>query len=165
MRHRPRQGGGGGDHRDEGLFGLAMDFEVFLASRMREHHENTLDLRQAVVHGVTRRGRVVGAPALVIAAVFAGFIFNEDPVVKSIGLALAVGVLIDAFVVRVTPVPAATGRLGYRAWTLSRRRDRALPDVDIEGAYLPDHTEKKDSERSAVPEGETSAAGSRSRTV
>ncbi|MFJ9566945.1 MMPL family transporter [Streptomyces fuscichromogenes] len=120
------------------LFGLAMDYEVFLVSRMREHHENTLDPRQAVVHGVARSGRVVSAAALIMAAVFAGFIFNEDPVIKSIGFALAVGVLIDAFVVRMTLVPAAMALLGRRAWSLPHWLDRALPDVDIEGAGLPE---------------------------
>ncbi|MFJ6897483.1 MMPL family transporter [Streptomyces hokutonensis] len=135
------------------LFGLAMDYEVFLVSRMREHHENTRDPQQAVVHGVARSGRVVSAAALIMAAVFAGFIFNEDPVIKSIGFALAVGVLIDAFVVRMTLVPAAMALLGRRAWSLPRWLDRALPDVDIEGANLPDHTAKKDAERSEVPVG------------
>ncbi|MFG2971257.1 MMPL family transporter [Streptomyces sp. NPDC048288] len=122
------------------LFGLAMDYEVFLVSRMREHHENTRDPQQAVVHGVARSGRVVSAAALIMAAVFAGFIFNEDPVIKSIGFALAVGVLIDAFVVRMTLVPAAMALLGRRAWSLPRRLDRALPNVDIEGADLPVRT-------------------------
>ncbi|MGW0950255.1 MMPL family transporter [Streptomyces sp. NPDC002623] len=135
------------------LFGLAMDYEVFLVSRMREHHENTLDPQQAVVHGVARSGRVVSAAALIMAAVFAGFIFNEDPVIKSIGFALAVGVLIDAFVVRMTLVPAAMALLGRRAWALPRWLDRALPDVDIEGANLPDRTQHKDAERTEVPVG------------
>ncbi|MFJ9706227.1 MMPL family transporter [Streptomyces sp. NPDC101234] len=131
------------------LFGLAMDYEVFLVSRMREHHENTLDPQQAVVHGVARSGRVVSAAALIMAAVFAGFIFNEDPVIKSIGFALAVGVLIDAFLVRMTLVPAAMALLGRRAWSLPRWLDRALPDVDIEGANLPERAAR---ERNDEPE-------------
>ncbi|MGW0585207.1 MMPL family transporter, partial [Streptomyces sp. NPDC002920] len=135
------------------LFGLAMDYEVFLVSRMREHHENTLDPQQAVVHGIARSGRVVSAAALIMAAVFAGFIFNEDLVIKSIGFALAVGVLVDAFVVRMTLVPAAMALLGHRAWSLPRCLDRALPDVDIEGANLPERTARKDAERSEVPVG------------
>ncbi|NNN32279.1 MMPL family transporter [Streptomyces sp. S3(2020)] len=136
------------------LFGLAMDYEVFLVSRMREHHENTLDAQRAVVHGVARSGRVVSAAALIMAAVFAGFVFNEDPVIKSIGFALAIGVLIDAFVVRMTLVPAAMALLGRRAWSLPRWLDRALPDVDIEGAGLPDRTTAKgDAERHEVPVG------------
>ncbi|MCX5182372.1 MMPL family transporter [Streptomyces sp. NBC_00268] len=119
------------------LFGLAMDYEVFLVSRMREHHENTSDPAAAIVHGVARSGRVVSAAALIMAAVFGGFVFNEDPVIKSIGFALAFGVLIDAFVVRMTLVPAAMALLGRRAWGLPRWLDLITPDVDIEGARLP----------------------------
>ena len=119
------------------LFGLAMDYEVFLVSRMREHFEHTGDATEAVVQGVARSGRVVSAAALIMAAVFGGFIFNGDPIVKSIGFALTFGVLFDAFVVRMTLVPAVMALLGRHAWTLPRRIDRMLPNVDIEGASLP----------------------------
>ncbi|WP_457028986.1 MMPL family transporter [Kitasatospora sp. P5_F3] len=119
------------------LFGLAMDYEVFLVSRMREHHEQTEDAAAAIIHGVARSGRVVSAAALIMVAVFGGFIFNHDPIIKSIGFALAVGVLIDAFVVRMALVPAAMALLGRRAWWLPRWLDRLVPDVDIEGAHLP----------------------------
>ncbi|MFD8004561.1 MMPL family transporter [Streptomyces mirabilis] len=129
------------------LFGLAMDYEVFLVSRMREHHENTRNPAEAIVHGVARSGRVVSAAALIMAAVFGGFVFNEDPVIKSIGFALAFGVLIDAFVVRMTLVPAAMALLGRRAWSLPHWLDRALPDVDIEGAGLPDPRTPERNER------------------
>ncbi|MFD9505418.1 MMPL family transporter [Streptomyces mirabilis] len=129
------------------LFGLAMDYEVFLVSRMREHHENTRNPAEAIVHGVARSGRVVSAAALIMAAVFGGFVFNEDPVIKSIGFALAFGVLIDAFVVRMTLVPAAMALLGRRAWSLPHWLDRALPDVDIEGASLPDPRTPERNER------------------
>ncbi|MFJ9516894.1 MMPL family transporter [Kitasatospora sp. NPDC101801] len=119
------------------LFGLAMDYEVFLVSRMREHHEHAGDAAAAIVHGVARSGRVVSAAALIMVAVFGGFVFNHDPIIKSIGFALAFGVLIDAFVVRMALVPAAMALLGRRAWWLPRRLDRLVPDVDIEGAQLP----------------------------
>ncbi|GAA1183232.1 RND superfamily putative drug exporter [Kitasatospora gansuensis] len=119
------------------LFGLAMDYEVFLVSRMREHHEHTGDAAAAIVHGVARSGRVVSAAALIMVAVFGGFVFNHDPIIKSIGFALAFGVLIDAFVVRMALVPAAMALLGRRAWWLPRALDRLVPDVDIEGAHLP----------------------------
>ncbi|MGW4383037.1 MMPL family transporter [Kitasatospora sp. NPDC004531] len=119
------------------LFGLAMDYEVFLVSRMREHHQHTGDAAGAVTHGVARSGRVVTAAALIMVAVFGGFVFNHDPIIKSIGFALAVGVFIDAFVVRMTLVPAAMALLGRRAWWLPRRLDRIVPDVDLEGASLP----------------------------
>lgn len=119
------------------LFGLAMDYEVFLVSRMREHFHHHGDARAAVEHGVERSGRVVTAAALIMAAVFGGFIFNHDPTVKSIGFALTVGVLIDAFVVRLTIVPALLSLLGRHAWALPKWLDRAVPNVDIEGDSLP----------------------------
>jgi len=120
------------------LFGLAMDYEVFLVSRMREHHEHTGSASEAVVHGVARSGRVVSAAALIMVAVFGGFVFNHDPIIKSIGFALAFGVFIDAFVVRMTLVPAAMALIGRRAWGLPGWLDRVTPDVDIEGARLPE---------------------------
>ncbi|MEU3609367.1 MMPL family transporter [Streptomyces sp. NPDC035033] len=119
------------------LFGLAMDYEVFLVSRMREHYEHTKDAAEAIAQGVSSSARVVVAAALIMVAVFGGFIFNEDPIVKAIGFSLAFGVFIDAFVVRMTLVPAAMALLGRRAWSMPRWLDRLLPDVDIEGARLP----------------------------
>jgi RND superfamily putative drug exporter len=119
------------------LFGLAMDYEVFLVSRMREHFSRHGQPRAAVVAGVTRSGRVVCAAALIMAAVFGSFVFDGDPIVKSIGFALTAGVLIDAFVVRMTLVPAVLALLGRYAWWLPRPLARVLPAVDIEGASLP----------------------------
>jgi RND superfamily putative drug exporter len=104
---------------------------------MREHFEHTGDAREAVAHGVARSGRVVVAAALIMMVVFGGFIFTDDPVIKSIAFSLAFGVLFDAFVVRLTIVPAVMALLGHRAWWLPRWLDRVLPDVDIEGARLP----------------------------
>ncbi|MFD3313405.1 MMPL family transporter [Streptomyces sp. NPDC058694] len=124
------------------LFGLAMDYEVFLVSRMREHFEHTGSASEAITHGVARSGRVVSAAALIMVAVFGGFVFNHDPIIKSIGFALAFGVFIDAFVVRMTLVPAAMALLGRRAWGLPGRLDRITPDVDIEGAKLPQRATK-----------------------
>ncbi|MFF7802729.1 MMPL family transporter [Streptomyces olivaceus] len=126
------------------LFGLAMDYEVFLVSRMREHYERTGDAKEAVVHGMARSGRVVCAAALIMTAVFAGFIFNHDPIVKSIGFALAFGVAADAFVVRMILVPAALTLLGDRAWRLPARMERLIPHIDIEGARLPSGTASDD---------------------
>ncbi|MFE7041123.1 MMPL family transporter [Streptomyces atratus] len=119
------------------LFGLAMDYEVFLVSRMREHYEHTRNAAEAITHGVASSGRVVTAAALIMVAVFGGFILNHDPIIKSIGFALAIGVLIDAFLVRMTLVPAAMALLGRRAWHLPRWLDRITPDVDVEGTNLP----------------------------
>jgi RND superfamily putative drug exporter len=133
------------------LFGLAMDYEVFLVSRMREHYEHTGDAADAVTEGMASSGRVVSAAALIMAAVFGGFVFNHDPIIKSIGFALAVGVLIDAFLVRMTLVPAAMALLGRRAWGLPRLLDRITPDVDIEGTKLPPRpgTEKPETAETA----------------
>jgi uncharacterized membrane protein YdfJ with MMPL/SSD domain len=118
------------------LFGLAMDYEVFLVSRMRESYVHSGKPRESIVTGFGHSGRVVVAAALIMTAVFAAFILDKDPMVKSIGLSLAVGVLVDAFVVRMTLVPAVMALLGKRAWWLPRRVDRRLPNVDIEGAKL-----------------------------
>ncbi|MFD6798706.1 MMPL family transporter [Streptomyces cyaneofuscatus] len=118
------------------LFGLAMDYEVFLVSRMREDFVHGTEARQAVISGVGHNARVVTAAAIIMTAVFGGFVFMHDPVIKSIGFALAIGVLIDAFVVRMALVPAVMHLLGRAAWWLPRTVDRVLPDLDIEGERL-----------------------------
>ncbi|WP_151771854.1 MMPL family transporter [Streptomyces abyssomicinicus] len=118
------------------LFGLAMDYEVFLVSRMREDFVHGDTPRQATVNGLGHNARVVTAAALIMTAVFAGFVFAHDPIIKSVGFALAVGVVVDAFVVRMTLVPAVMSLLGRGAWWLPKWLDRALPDLDIEGEKL-----------------------------
>ena len=118
------------------LFGLAMDYEVFLVSRMREHFVRTGDAKQAVTTGYAQSGRVVIAAATIMIAVFAAFILDPSPITKSIGFSLAFGVLVDAFIVRLTLVPAVMTLLGRSAWRLPRRLDRLVPDLDIEGAKL-----------------------------
>jgi putative drug exporter of the RND superfamily len=119
------------------LFGLAMDYEVFLIARMRESYGRDGDAAAAVAAGIQRSGRVVCAAALIMSSVFAGFIFTGDPIIKSIAFALTIGVLIDAFVVRLTIIPAVMALLGRSAWHLPARLDRVLPHADIEGAALP----------------------------
>jgi membrane protein YdfJ len=118
------------------LFGLAMDYEVFLVSRVRESFVHTGNAKEAVVTGYGQSGRVVVAAALIMIAVFASFVLSTDPVVKSIGLSLAFGVLVDAFIVRLTLVPAVMALLDRKAWWLPRRIDRRMPDIDIEGEKL-----------------------------
>jgi putative drug exporter of the RND superfamily len=118
------------------LFGLAMDYEVFLVSRMREAYVKSGNPREAIVTGYGQSGRVVTAAAVIMTAVFAAFLLDPDPVVKSIGLSLAIGVLADAFVVRMTLVPAVMALLGRSAWKLPRRLERVVPEVDIEGEGL-----------------------------
>jgi len=118
------------------LFGLAMDYEVFLVIRMRECFVRGVGAVPAVRTGFDESGRVVVAAALIMISVFGSFTFTDDLVTKSIGLALAVGVAIDAFVVRMTLVPATMALLGRRAWWLPGWLDRLLPDLDVEGAGL-----------------------------
>ena len=118
------------------LFGLAMDYEVFLVSRMRERFVHTGQARDSIVTGFGQSGRVVAAAALIMVGVFGSFVLSVDPITKSIGLALAFGVLVDAFVVRMTLVPAVMALFGRATWWLPRWLDRWLPNVDIEGENL-----------------------------
>jgi uncharacterized membrane protein YdfJ with MMPL/SSD domain len=118
------------------LFGLAMDYEVFLVSRMRESYVHTGRAQDATVAGFQASARVVTAAALIMIAVFSGFILANDVVIKSIGFALAFGVLVDAFFVRMTLVPAILALLDRRAWWLPKWLDRRLPNLDIEGDKL-----------------------------
>ncbi|MFI9610661.1 MMPL family transporter [Streptomyces sp. NPDC052023] len=118
------------------LFGLAMDYEVFLVSSMREEWVRTGRARDAVVDGAGHASRVVTAAALIMFFVFASFVTTQDAIVKPIAFSLAFGVLVDAFVVRMTLVPAVLAMVGRGAWWLPRPLDRLLPDLDIEGARL-----------------------------
>lgn len=118
------------------VFGLAMDYQVFLVTRMREEYVHGAEPTEAVVAGFRHGARVVTAAAIIMISVFAGFLLSDTALIKSIGLGLAVAVLLDAFVVRMTIVPAVMALLGRRAWSLPRWLDRALPDVDVEGEKL-----------------------------
>jgi RND superfamily putative drug exporter len=118
------------------LFGLAMDYEVFIVSRVREEFVHGRHATEATIEGVGHGARVVTAAALIMAAVFAGFMFADDPIIKTIGFGLTIGVLIDAFVVRMTLVPAVLTLLGDRAWFFPKWLDRITPKVDIEGDSL-----------------------------
>ncbi|WP_314410985.1 MMPL family transporter [Streptomyces sp. DSM 40484] len=119
------------------LFGLAMDYQVFLVARMHEAHRNGLPTRAAVLRGFGQASPVVVAAAAIMASVFAGFAFSGgDQMVASIGLALTVGVLVDALVVRMLLVPAALRLLGEASWWIPRALDRVLPNLDTEGSSL-----------------------------
>ena len=118
------------------LFGLAMDYEVFLVSRIREEHTHGADPLVATVDGYTKSARVVAAAAVIMIFVFASFISAQDVVTKTIAFALALGVAIDAFLVRMTLVPATLALLGRSAWWLPGGVARVLPDMDFEGARL-----------------------------
>ncbi|MFC8728431.1 MMPL family transporter [Streptomyces bacillaris] len=118
------------------VFGLAMDYEVFLVTRMREAYVHGESPGQAIVTGFQHGARVVTAAAVIMIAVFSGFIGSSEQMVKMIGFSLAVAVLFDAFVVRMAIVPAVLALLGRKAWWLPRWLDRALPNVDVEGEKL-----------------------------
>ncbi|MFJ2294182.1 MMPL family transporter [Streptomyces sp. NPDC087894] len=118
------------------VFGLAMDYEVFLVTRMREAYVHGETPGQAIVTGFRHGARVVTAAAVIMMAVFAGFIGSSEQMIKMIGFSLAIAVFFDAFVVRMAIVPAVLALLGRRAWWLPRRLDRVLPNVDVEGEGL-----------------------------
>ncbi|TFV98365.1 MMPL family transporter [Leifsonia flava] len=118
------------------LFGLAMDYQLFLASGMREAYVHGAPARLAVARGFRAGRAVVTAAGLIMVSVFGGFIFAESTMIRSIGFGLALGVLLDAFVVRMLLMPALMHLLGESAWWLPRWLDKILPNVDVEGAAL-----------------------------
>jgi RND superfamily putative drug exporter len=118
------------------LFGLAMDYQLFLASGMREAYVHGKSPKEAINYGVHLSRSVVVAAALIMVTVFGGFVFSHEVMIRPIGFALAVGVLLDAFLVRLLLVPAVLALLGKAAWWMPKWLDRILPDVDVEGAKL-----------------------------
>lgn len=118
------------------LFGLAMDYEVFLVTRMREAYIHGVEARQAVIEGISHSARVVVAAAVIMIGVFGGFALSGDPYIKGIGFALAVGVIADAFLVRMLILPALMLIVGKRIWWMPKWLDRLVPDVDVEGENL-----------------------------
>jgi len=125
------------------LFGLAMDYEVFLVSRMREEYAHSGNARKAVMAGIRESGGVVTAAGLIMIAVFAGFMMAPDPMTKIIGLALTFGVIFDAFIVRMMIVPAVMILMGNAAWYMPKWLDKILPNIDIEGESIIKELEKK----------------------
>ena len=118
------------------VFGLAMDYQVFLVTRMREAHVHGMSTRDAIVDGFRNSARVVTAAAAIMISVFAAFILIDEPIIKSMGFALAMAVLFDAFVVRMALIPALMYLLGEKAWWMPGWLDRLLPNVDVEGEQL-----------------------------
>ncbi len=115
------------------LFGLSMDYEVFLLSRVREQYLKHLDPKRAVIEGVGSTARVITSAALIMISVFAAFILDTDLTTKMFGVGLSVAVLLDVTLVRMVLVPAAMSLLGHRAWWLPAWLDRILPNIDLEG--------------------------------
>ncbi|NMO95139.1 MMPL family transporter [Paenibacillus lemnae] len=118
------------------LYGLAMDYQVFLVSSMREAYVHGHRGSDSVVLGYQQASRVVLAAAVIMVSVFAGFIFSHDVMIKQIGFALAIGILVDAFIVRMMLVPALMSVFGNKAWWLPKWMDRLLPNLDVEGDKL-----------------------------
>ena len=135
------------------LFGLSMDYMVFLMSRIREEHVHGLQTRAAVEHGISAIGRVVVAAALIMGTVFAAFILSADRIPKEFGLLLAVAILTDALIVRMTLVPAFLTLLGEKSWYIPRWLDRLLPNITIESPHERETPLALDVERSTEPVG------------
>ncbi|PIH58848.1 MMPL family transporter [Paenibacillus sp. LK1] len=128
------------------LYGLAMDYQVFLVSSMRESYVHGHRGTESVVHGYKQVSRVVVGAAVIMVSVFAGFIFTDDVMIKQIGFTLAVGILIDAFIIRMGLVPAIMAIFGNKAWALPKWLDRILPNLDVEGEKLIASLNAKDNE-------------------
>jgi putative drug exporter of the RND superfamily len=124
------------------LFGLSMDYNVFLQSRIREEYLGGAGPQQSVVRAMSRVGRIILAAGAIMTTVFLGFVTDPDVVVKTIGFGLAVAILIDVLIVRMVVAPAVMTLLGDRAWTLPAWLDRVLPRISLEG-------ELRDEERAA----------------
>jgi RND superfamily putative drug exporter len=145
------------------LFGLSMDYEVFLLSRVREEYVRTGDNRRAVADGLANTARVITAAAAIMVTVFGAFVMEDAVFLKLAGLGLATAVFVDATVVRMVLVPATMELLGDRNWWLPRWLDRLLPAIDVEGreavapvpatATLALGARTDDSEPSQVPVG------------
>jgi RND superfamily putative drug exporter len=121
------------------LFGLSMDYEVFLLSRVREEYLVTGDNDTSVIHGIASTARVITSAALIMISVFLGFVLGEDPAIKMVGLGLAIAIFVDATIVRMILVPAAMKLMGDANWWIPGWLDRVLPTIDIEGeAALPE---------------------------
>jgi RND superfamily putative drug exporter len=118
------------------LFGLAMDYQVFIVSGMKEARSHGVAHQESIRLGFRHSARVVTAAGLIMIGVFSGFILPDDPIIKSIGFTLAAGIVIDAFLIRMTLIPALMSLLGERVWAMPRVLQRVVPNVDIEGANL-----------------------------
>ena len=115
------------------VFGLSMDYEVFLLSRVKEEYDRTGDSRTSVADGLAATAKVITAAALIMVFVFGSFLLETDRVIKLFGTGLATAVLLDATIVRMLLVPATMELLGDRNWWLPRWLDRMLPKIDVEG--------------------------------
>src|SRR5215203_2902950 len=137
------------------LFGLSMDYEVFLLTQIQEHYKKSGDPHDAVVRGLASTGRVITSAALIMVFVFSSFVLNGNAIVKEFGIGLAAAIAIDATIVRCLAVPAVMALFGKAAWWLPRWLERALPKISIEGGDYSAERDKRQSEpvRPPVPTG------------
>ena len=120
------------------VFGLAMDYQVFLVTRMREEYMHGMSAKEAIVAGYRHGSRVVTSAAIIMISVFAAFMLAPDTTAKMMGFALAIAVFFDAFIIRMIVVPAVISLLGDRAWGLPKWLDKLVVDFDIEGSKVRD---------------------------
>jgi RND superfamily putative drug exporter len=120
------------------VFGLSMDYEVFLLSRVKEEYDRTGDSRESVADGLAATARVITAAAAIMVVVFGAFLLEDDRIIRLFGTGLALAVLLDATLVRMLLVPATMELLGDKNWWLPRWLDRALPHLNVEGSALDD---------------------------
>ncbi|MBD8507185.1 MMPL family transporter [Hoyosella sp. G463] len=126
------------------VFGLAMDYQVFLVSRMREAYVHGESAKDAIISGFSHGARVVTAAAVIMMSVFAAFIAEDMAFIKVMGFALAAAIVFDAFLVRMVLIPSVMALLGDKAWWLPKWLDRILPNVDVEGEKLAQHIEARE---------------------
>jgi RND superfamily putative drug exporter len=138
------------------LFGLSMDYEVFLVSQIEEHVHAGEDNKNSVISGLVTSARVITAAALIMVFVFGSFLLNGDPTVKQFGVGLAIAVILDATVVRCLLVPALMVLMGKINWYMPRWLDRVVPHVSIEGAEF---FKQRDVAGAREPEPELVGAG------
>lgn len=139
------------------LFGLSMDYELFILSRVREDYIHNGNARRAVLTGLAASARVITAAALIMVSVFGAFVLGDNPIIKMFGVGLSVAVLLDATIVRMVIVPAAMSWFDEKAWWLPRWLDRLIPDVDIEGDRLVEHLRQLDPAQTAADDREPDA--------
>jgi putative drug exporter of the RND superfamily len=132
------------------LFGLSMDYEVFLLTQMREHYKAHGDAKRAVIEGLANTGRVITSAAAIMVCVFTSFVLSGNPIVKEFGVGLAVAIAIDATLVRCLLVPAVMVLAGRRMWWLPGWLDRLVPHVSIEGE---DYFARRDAAQAEVKAG------------
>ncbi|WP_405547107.1 MMPL family transporter [Streptomyces phaeochromogenes] len=143
------------------LFGLSMDYEVFLLSRVREEYDATRDPTESVARGMAVTGRVITSAALIMTVVFLSFVANPSPLVKMMGLGLATAIVLDATIVRMVLVPASMALLGRAAWWLPRPLDRRLPRIAVETVESVDTVESDESDDLPSPPEPTPAPTAR----